>query len=345
MAAPLLQIVDLAVAYRLARGRVRAVAGVTATLEAGQSLGLVGESGCGKTTLAKSIIRLLPPYAEIEAGQILFEGRDIVRMSAGEVRKVRWREIAMVPQSAMNALDPVYRVGDQIVETIAAQDGDTTRAAAWQRAEELFETVNIDPSRLRDYPHQFSGGMKQRAAIALALALRPKLIIADEPTTALDVLVQARILGLLKRLRAELGLSFIYITHDLSVVARTCDVIGVMYAGKLIEVGPTAQVLNEPRHPYTMGLVSAVPRGDLKQWSPVSIPGAPPDLVAPPAGCRFAARCPFSAEICVADEPPLIPAGPGRLSACHFADRADELWPLAQRPETWEAALAAGATP
>jgi peptide/nickel transport system ATP-binding protein len=333
-----LEIAGLSVSYSMPRGRVQAVSNLSMSVPAGAAVGLVGESGCGKTTLIKALMRLLPPNGRIDQGQILFNGRDLTRLSDAELRQVRWREIALVPQSAMNSLNPVHRVGDPLVETMMVREG-MSREAAWARAGELFEMVGIEPKRLRDYPHQFSGGMKQRAVIALAMVLSPKLIIADEPTTALDVLVEARILDLLGRLEKERGLTLIYITHNLSVVARTCNLTGVIYAGELVEYGPTARLINEPRHPYTMGLIASIPKGHVKQWNPVSIPGAPPDLLTPPVGCRFKERCPFATAVCD-KHPELRPADANHLVACHHADQASRLWPQAQSPETWKCSSA-----
>ena len=335
----LLSLEGISVSYTIASGRIQAVSDVTLNIGAGTAFGLVGESGCGKTTLAKAIIQLLPPNGDIVNGSVYFNGQNLTQLPHDKLRQVRGTEIAIVPQSAMNSLNPVYRVGYQLVETMVVR-GEMRDKVAKQRAEELFEMVGLDPSRLRDYPHQYSGGMKQRATIALAMALSPKMIIADEPTTALDVLVEARILDLLCQLKDEFGLTLIYITHDLSVVARTCGLMGVMYAGKLAEIGPTNVVINEPHHPYSMGLIAAVPRGEIKSWTPVSIPGAPPDLLDPPQGCRFADRCPFTESICFEEVPSLDLIGESRLVACHFSNRAYEFMPQAMSPAVWERTLA-----
>ena len=339
-APPLLSLEGVSVSYSTISGEIGAVSNVTLGIPEGVAIGFVGESGCGKTTLAKAIIRLLPPNGRIVAGRIYFDGKDLAALPDRELREIRGRDIAMVPQSAMNSLNPVYRVEAQLVETMVVRGG-MGRKDARLRAKDLFQMVGINPARLQDYPHQFSGGMKQRATIALAMALTPRLIIADEPTTALDVLVEARILTLLQRLKEDHGLTLIYITHDLSVVSRTCGLMGVMYAGEFVEVGPTWNVVNEPRHPYTMGLIAAVPRGDDRRWNPVSIPGSPPLLLSPPPGCRFAERCPFAEKKCFDEHPALRPVGRTHLAACHFADRADEFLDRARLTDVWRLSLVA----
>jgi peptide/nickel transport system ATP-binding protein len=274
---------------------VRAVDGIDFAIRPGEALGLVGESGCGKTTAAKAMLRLLPPNGEIPTGGIDFAGRDLVPLDEESMRRVRWKEIAWISQAAMNALDPVYRIGDQIVEAMQAHI-QIEKKAAWAHAETLFKAVGIDPSRLSAYPHEMSGGMKQRAVIAMAMALDPKLVIADEPTTALDVVTQAQILARLGRLRREHGMALLFITHDISVVVQTCDRVAVMYGGKIMETGPVREVFRTAAHPYTMGLTNAFPTLEGAQRDLISIPGTPPNLLAPPTGCRFAERCPFAEE-------------------------------------------------
>lgn len=337
----LLELQELSVTYDTRHGPVQAVSELSLQLPRGASIGIVGESGCGKTTLAKALIRLLPQNGEITGGAIRFEGVDILGLSAAELRNLRWREIAMVPQSAMNSLNPVYQVGAQLVETMIVREG-TPKPVAWQRAAGLFQMVGIEPGRLHDYPHQFSGGMKQRATIALAMALSPKLIIADEPTTALDVLVESRILNLLRELKEKQGLTLIYITHDLSVVARTCDLMGVMYAGKLVELGPTHDVIRKPLHPYTMGLIAAVPKGSVRAWEPVTIPGSPPDLRHAPEGCRFVARCPFATAHCASVSPALTEGAARHWAACHYLEHAEQMREEARMPLTWTRSMAGG---
>jgi peptide/nickel transport system ATP-binding protein len=330
----LLTITDLRVEYRTSRGTTHAVDGVTLDVREGEVVGLVGESGCGKTTLGRAIIRVLPRNAGIVDGRIVFNGTDLAALSEREMARYRWREIAMVPQAAMNSLDPVYRLSDQIHEVLTITGG-LSRSAARTRAVELCDLVGLDRRRLAAYPHELSGGMRQRAAIALALALRPRLVVADEPVTALDVVVQHHILRRLRRLRAELSLSVLLVTHDISVIAQTCDRMAVMYAGKIVEVGPIADVFARPQHPYTMGLQNSFPNLLRPQETLIPIEGAPPDLLNPPPGCRFAPRCPFAVERCLAETPPLRELEPGRWAACHRAEEAGALRVQAQDAQRW----------
>lgn len=300
----LLQVVDLKTYYETLNGYVKAVDSINFELEKGQSLGLVGESGCGKTTVALSIMRILPPNGKIVGGKILFEGKNLADLSISYMRKnIMWKRISLVFQGAMNALNPVYKVEEQIIEAIRLHEPNVSKKEARERAQKLFELVGLDPSRIRGYPHEFSGGMKQRAVIAMALACNPDIVIADEPATALDVIVQAQVLQLIKMLREKLHLSLILITHDLSIIADVCDKIAVMYAGKIVEYGDIVSVFKEPLHPYTQGLLGAFPN----LWSPrtriTSIPGVPPDLLSPPQGCRFHPRCKYAMEICSKKEP------------------------------------------
>jgi peptide/nickel transport system ATP-binding protein len=340
MTEPLLSIRDLTVAYRVGRDEVRAVDRASFDVAPGEIVGLVGESGCGKTTLARALTRVLADNARIAGGQAIFAGRDLMALPERQMNALRWRDIAFIPQSAMNSLDPVYTVGAQIMEVLTAR-GAMGRAAARARAVELFERVGIETGRLGDYPHQFSGGMRQRVAIALALALNPKLVIADEPVTALDVIVQRQILDQLKQLQARLGISVILVTHDISVVAYVCDRVVVMYAGRVAEAGPMAATLTEPAHPYTMGLRNAFP--DLAGAAGVLTPieGGPPNLMHPPPGCRFAPRCPFAQARCSETDPSPAAVGPGHLAACHRGPEAAALRTLAERSETWTRGAAA----
>ncbi len=330
----LLDVRDLAIHYRTGAGPVQAVDGIDFSIRPGEALGLVGESGCGKTTAAKAMLKLLPPNGMIPRGVIDFAGRDLVPLHGEDMRRVRWKEIAWISQAAMNALDPVYRVGDQIVEAMQAHIR-IDKADAWTQAEDLFRAVGLDPSRLRAYPHEMSGGMKQRAVIAMAMALQPQLLIADEPTTALDVVTQAQILSRLARLRRERGMALMFITHDISVVVQTCDRVAVMYGGKIMETGPVRQVFGQPFHPYTMGLTNAFPTLEGAQRELISIPGTPPDLLNPPSGCRFAERCPFATDRCRAEEPAQHAVGPGRFAACHYPDRVEEFRRVAATNDAW----------
>lgn len=335
MTEPLLSLRDLSVAYRVGKKDILAVEDASFDVAPGSIVGLVGESGCGKTTLARSLTRVLASNARIAGGQAFFGGQEIMSLPERSMNALRWREIAFIPQSAMNSLDPVYTVGAQLSEVLIRRGG-LGRAAARKRAEELFEWVGIETNRLGDFPHQFSGGMRQRVAIALALALDPKLIIADEPVTALDVIVQRQILDQLRALKERLGISVILVTHDISVVAYVCDRVVVMYAGRVVETGPMADTLTTPAHPYTMGLRNAFP--DLAGAAGVLTPieGAPPNLANPPAGCRFAARCPFAEDRCRTSVPELAAYEADHLAACHRLDEATALRQRAVESETWQ---------
>ena len=306
MADPILQVVDLTMHYFTRQGEVKAVDGVSFDLERGQVLGLVGESGCGKTSVAMSLMKLLPDNARLIGGQVLLDGQDLLAMGEDEVRKYRGRRISMVFQAAMNSLDPVYRVGDQILEAIETHDPDVTTQEARETITRLFQLVGLDPQLMERYPHEYSGGMRQRAVIAMALACQPDVVIADEPTTALDVIVQDRILRQLKEIQSDLGMSMVYITHDIAVVAEVTDQIGVMYAGKLVELGDTSQVFAKPIHPYTAALLSVSPsiRGEKRTLT--TLAGEPPNLIDPPQGCRFHPRCPYATEVCQREEPPIV---------------------------------------
>ena len=316
--APLLVVENLRTHFKLERGWVQAVDGITFRLNDGEALGLAGESGCGKTTTALSLVRLLPENARIRNGSAMrLYGIDLVPKSESQLRRYRWREVSIVFQGAMNALNPVRRIRDQIAEPIEIRLGEP-RNRALARAGELLELVGIPRQRGAAYPHELSGGMRQRAMIAMALACDPAIMIGDEPTTALDVMVQAQILELLERLRRELGLSLILITHDLSVIAETCDRTLVMYAGKVAEEGPVSRIFTAPRHPYTQKLLGAFPDIRTDRRSLDTIPGAPPDLLHPPAGCRFHPRCPAVMAVCREVVPPETVFPDGVRVACHL---------------------------
>jgi oligopeptide/dipeptide ABC transporter ATP-binding protein len=317
--APLLEVEGLTTHFRLGAATVHAVDDVSFRLNDGEALGIAGESGCGKTTTALSLVRLLPSNARIVSGSVKLFGIDLIGKSDNALRRYRWREIAIVFQGAMNALNPVRRVRDQIAEPLRERL-DVPPRKARQRAEELLELVGIPRRRGSAYPHELSGGMRQRAMIAMALACDPAVIIGDEPTTALDVMVQAQILELFERLRTELGLSLILITHDLSVIAETCDRVLVMYAGKVAEEGPVRTVFATPRHPYTSKLLHAFPNIRADRRTLEVIPGQPPDLREPPPACRFAPRCVMARDVCREVLPPEVTLADGVRVACH-------LWP------------------
>ena len=312
---PVLKVVDLSLSYLTRQGPVPAVQSVSFELPRGQSLGLVGESGCGKTSVANCLMRLLPDNGRLTSGQALLEGQDLLPMSEEKIRCFRWRRMAMVFQAAMNALDPVYRVGQQVVEAIEAHGTEETTAQARQRVARLFRMVGLDPQLMDRYPHEFSGGMRQRAVIAMALACDPAVIIADEPTTALDVIVQDRILRELKGVQRELGMGMIYITHDIGAVAEVTDRVGVMYAGRLVELGDTVDVLHAPMHPYTAALMSSFPSISGEKKALETLPGEPPNLVNLPTGCPFHPRCALATEECRREFPAQAQRG-NQWAAC-----------------------------
>lgn len=313
---PLLSIRNLTLEYKTRKGYISAVSDVSFDLMAGQSMGLVGESGCGKTTIAMTLLRLSPDNAIIRNGQILLDGKDLLKLSEQEMRDVRWARISMVFQAAMNALDPVYRVEDQIIEAIDRHQTDLTLAHKHQSVEELFQLVGIDTKMMSRYPHEFSGGMRQRAVIAMALACSPSLIIADEPTTALDVIVQDQVLRELARIQRTMNMSMIYISHDIAVIAEVADLIAVMYAGCMVEKATTQTIFQAPRHRYTKALLSAFPSIVGPKTELVALPGDPPDLLLPPPGCRFHPRCPYAIEHCYQEKPPFEQVGYAHWAAC-----------------------------
>lgn len=335
MPEPLLDVRNLEVHYATRRGVMRAVDGITFAMQAGRHLGLIGESGCGKTTAGRAMLRVLPRNGTIAGGEIRLKGQDMVALPEDQMRDLRWREISMVPQSSMDSLDPVYRVGDQLREILVRRGG-LSRHAANERSSELFALVGLGRDRLTNYPHEFSGGMRQRAVIAMALALDPDLVIADEPVTALDVIVQNQVLRTFRELQERLNLSVIMITHDISVVAETCDDVAVMYAGKIVERTTAQRFFHQPYHPYTLGLQNAYPSLIEPDRTLISIEGYPPDLVDPPVGCRFNTRCPFAIECCFHEQPALIEVESGHQAACHRWQEVDLLRAQAKEAETWQ---------
>jgi peptide/nickel transport system ATP-binding protein len=315
---PLLEVHGLKTYFETTKGYVKAVDNVSFSLDKGDAFGLAGESGCGKTTTGLSIIKLLPSNGKILDGKIIFDGIDLISLPEEILRKnIRWKRISIVFQGAMNALNPVYTVGDQIMEAILTHE-DISNEEAKERVIKLFELVGIDPSRINNYPFEFSGGMKQRAMIAMALACNPDIVITDEPTTALDVIVQAQVLKLLKKLKEELNLSLIMISHDLSVIAETCNKVAIMYAGKIVEMADVVRLFKNPLHPYSQGLMNSFPslKGPRKKL--ISIPGSPPNLLSPPSGCRFHPRCQYALEKCKQEEPLLMEIDKGHYVACHL---------------------------
>lgn len=319
MPEPLLSIRDFSVDYVTGDGPVRAVERVSLDVYPGEILGIAGESGSGKTTLAKAVLRILPPPAVITGGEVRFEGRDLLALAEAELREIRWSRISMVFQSAMDALNPVIPVGEQIVDTLEAH-GVSGRRKTRDRARELLEMVGIPGDRIGSYAHQLSGGMRQRVGIALALALEPALVILDEPTTALDVIVEREILDQVRKLQTRLGFAVLFITHDLARMLQVSDRVAVFYAARLAEVGPAAELRRNPRHPYTRGLLRAFPSLEREAAPPESIPGAPPSLRNPPAGCRFHPRCDRVVDRCRQEAPELLPLGPGHAAACFRAE-------------------------
>lgn len=313
---PLLSIRNLTLEYKTRKGYVSAVDNVSFDLKAGQALGLVGESGCGKTTIAMALLRLSPDNAIIRQGQILLDGQDLLQISEQQMRDVRWARISMVFQAAMNALDPVYRVGDQIIEALDRHQNNLSIEQKRQSVIELFKLVGIDTKMISRYPHEFSGGMRQRAVIAMALACNPSLIIADEPTTALDVIVQDQVLRELARIQKTMNMSMIYISHDIAVIAEVADLIGVMYAGCMVEKADTHAIFQSPHHRYTKALLSTFPSITGPRCELVALPGDPPDLLLPPPGCRFHPRCPHALTRCRLEKPPFEPVGDGHWAAC-----------------------------
>ncbi len=317
-----LEVNDLSIAYATRAGPVPAVRGVSFQIERGQVLGLAGESGCGKSTIGLGLLRLLPRGTQM-TGQVVLNGSDVLAMAPRDLGSVRWTQESIIFQGAQHALDPVIRVGDQIEEALSTHGLATGRAAV-ARVAELLEMVGLPPRRARDFPHEFSGGQKQRVMIAMALACDPQLVIADEPTTALDVMVQAQVLRLLKSLQASLGLSMLFITHDLSVLAEVADDLAVMYAGRIVEEGNATEVFSAPAHPYTKALAASFPRIGDESFiqSPTGLGGDPPDPREMPEGCSFHPRCPEAIDRCRTIDPPSFTIPGGRRAACLLVDGA-----------------------
>lgn len=305
-----LSVKDLYVEYTSDGRTIHAVNGVSFDLERGKTLGLVGETGAGKTTIAKAIIRILPdPPAKVKSGEILLDDEDLLNLSEVQMRRIRGGKISMVFQDPMTALNPTMRVGDQIAEVIKYHNADLSKSQTCDKAKEMLEMVGIPADRYREYPHQFSGGMKQRVVIAMALACNPKLLLADEPTTALDVTIQAQVLDMIRELKEKTNTSMILITHDLGVIAENCDHVAVIYAGEIVEYGTLEDVFDHPAHPYTVGLFAALPNmaGHVRRLTPIE--GLPPDPSDLPAGCYFSPRCPYATDRCREDKIHMVPVG------------------------------------
>ncbi len=318
---PLLHVKDLVVEFELERGTLRAVNEASLVVYPGEIFALVGESGSGKSTLAFALLNLVPPPGRIASGRVEFDGQDVLSLDGNALRQYRWRNVAMVFQAAQNVMNPVMHIADHFIDT-AADHGEHNRDAVLQRATELLQMVRLEPKQvLRAYPHQLSGGMRQRVVIALSLLLNPRLLILDEPTTALDVVTQAYIMDILNDIRQKTGIAMLLLTHDMSVVAKVADRVGVMYAGRLVETGDIYTIFYRARHPYTVGLLNAAPSlvGDLTSKRP--IPGMPPDLVNPPPGCPFAPRCSYATSRCETENPVMLRIEEGHEVACHNWER------------------------
>jgi peptide/nickel transport system ATP-binding protein len=313
---PLLELDSLTVDYQTSRGTIRAVEDVSFSLEKGKTLGLAGESGSGKSTLGLSLMRLVPYPGVIVKGHVRIDQTDITGLPEPRMRSVRGRKVAYIFQDPMTSLNPVKRISAHFLELIRTHEPNTSKEEALERAKTMLKDLGILPERINDYPHQFSGGMRQRIMIGLAIVLNPDLVIADEPTTALDVIVQAKILDLLENLRKIYGMALIVISHDLSIILERCDKIIVMYAGHMFEYASSLELHRNPRHPYTQGLLQSIPNIELVDQKLAAIPGSPPNMLSPPTGCRFWPRCSYVMEICRKKEPPLIDTGHNHLVRC-----------------------------
>jgi oligopeptide/dipeptide ABC transporter ATP-binding protein len=312
-----LDIDSLTVEYHTLAAKVKAVDRVSLSVKEGETIGLVGESGCGKSTLGLSILRLVPPPGKISSGKIILNGIDVVNCPESEIRRARGKVVGYIFQDPMTSLNPVKKIGTHFVEMIRTHEPKVTREEALKRGQEILEQLGILPERIDDFPHQFSGGMRQRVMIGLALALNPSLVIADEPTTSLDVIVEAQIVEILKHLKESLKLTLILITHNIGIVAETADRVAVMYAGRMAELAETRELFDQPLHPYTQALLNSVPNITKKDQVLSWIPGAPPDLASPPSGCLFHPRCPFAFDVCRREEPTLIKHKNSEV-ACHL---------------------------
>jgi len=320
----LLSIKDLEVVYTSGGAVVHAVNGVSLNVKRGKTLGLVGETGAGKTTIAKAILRILPdPPAKVLGGKVEFEGTDLQTISEKEMRSIRGNKISMIFQDPMTAINPLFTVGDQIAEGVSLHDKSLSKKAAMEKAMDMLKMVGIPPERYSEYPHQFSGGMKQRVVIAMALACNPALLLADEPTTALDVTIQAQVLNMISNLQKQLNTSMILITHDMGIVAENCDDVAVIYAGEIVEFGSKEDIFLHPTHPYTVGLFGAIPSmtGDVDRLSP--IPGMPPDPENLPEGCHFNPRCKHCTENCKSGNVPYVEVSPNHFVRCHLCNKAN----------------------
>ena len=332
----LMQIENLRTHYKITGGTVKAVDGVTISVKEDEVFGLAGESGCGKSTLIRTIMRLIPESAEVTADELSYRGEDLLGLSDKQYRdRILWKEISLVPQSAMNSLNPVYRVGDQIAEAIQTHEA-MSRQETKNRTDQLFKGVGLQPELTRNYPHEFSGGMRQRAMIAMSLALDPGLIVMDEPTTGLDVLVQERILRELKAIREKSKASIFLITHDISVIAEMSDRIGIMYAGRIMEQADAMELFNDTYHPYTLGLKNAFPSIKALDRELISIPGSPPNLAEDIPGCVFAYRCPFVIPECEKERPPDLEIKPNHFVHCIRTDKVEEFREKAGDKKTWQ---------